>query len=153
MADIVQLKENGVFKYLKTHAKAVEGLDAELAKKQDVSTLSRNTILWSGGLMMTGEHTITPSVALDKCENGWMIRFARYNPATAVRDDAYSVYVFIPKASVSIATDLPHGGESSAFSRKLLDVTNTTIQGKDGNQNSSPTSAVYRMIAVEVKSI
>ncbi|WP_218683937.1 tail fiber protein [Carnobacterium maltaromaticum] len=121
--------------------------------KQDVSTLSRNTILWSGGLMMTGEHTITPSVALDKCENGWMIRFARYNPATAVRDDAYSVYVFIQKASVSIATDLPHGGESSAFSRKLLDVTNTTIRGKDGNQNSSPTSAVYRMIAVEVKSI
>ncbi len=28
MADIVQLKENGVLKYLQTHAKAVEGLDA-----------------------------------------------------------------------------------------------------------------------------
>lgn len=27
MADIVQLEENGVMKYLKTHAKAVEGLD------------------------------------------------------------------------------------------------------------------------------
>ena len=36
MADIVQLKENGVLKYLKTHFKAVEGLDVELAKKQDV---------------------------------------------------------------------------------------------------------------------
>lgn len=35
MADIVQLKENGVLKYLKTHFKAVEGLDEELAKKQD----------------------------------------------------------------------------------------------------------------------
>ncbi|TFJ36729.1 hypothetical protein CKN73_01555 [Carnobacterium divergens] len=37
MADIVQLAENGVLKYLKTHLKAVEGLDKELAKKQDVS--------------------------------------------------------------------------------------------------------------------
>lgn len=36
MADIVQLKENGVSKYLKTHFKAVEGIDVELAKKQDV---------------------------------------------------------------------------------------------------------------------
>lgn len=35
MADIVQLKENGVFKYLKTHFKAVEGLVDELLKKQD----------------------------------------------------------------------------------------------------------------------
>lgn len=35
MADIVQLKENGVFKYLKTHLKAVEGLEAELTKIQD----------------------------------------------------------------------------------------------------------------------
>lgn len=36
MAEIMQLKEDGVFKYLKTHFKAVEGLDAEVAKKQDV---------------------------------------------------------------------------------------------------------------------
>lgn len=36
MADIVQLKENGVFKYLKTHLKAVEGLETELSKKQNV---------------------------------------------------------------------------------------------------------------------
>lgn len=36
MADIVQLAENGVLKYLKTHTKAVEGLDAELAKKSDL---------------------------------------------------------------------------------------------------------------------
>ena len=36
MADIVQLKENGTFKYLKTHAKAVEGLDVEMAKKQNL---------------------------------------------------------------------------------------------------------------------
>lgn len=35
MADIVQLKENGVSKYLQTHVKAVEGLETELAKKQD----------------------------------------------------------------------------------------------------------------------
>lgn len=35
MADIVQLKENGVFKYLKTHLKAVEGLESELTKIQD----------------------------------------------------------------------------------------------------------------------
>lgn len=36
MADIVQLKENGVFKYLKTHTAAVEGLPELLAKKQDI---------------------------------------------------------------------------------------------------------------------
>lgn len=36
MADIVQLAENGVLKYLKTHTKAVEGLDTELAKKNDL---------------------------------------------------------------------------------------------------------------------
>lgn len=32
MADVVQLKENGIFKYLKTHVGAVEELDKELAK-------------------------------------------------------------------------------------------------------------------------
>lgn len=35
MADIVQLAENGVLKYLKTHFKAVEGLESELAKKEN----------------------------------------------------------------------------------------------------------------------
>lgn len=35
MADIVQLHENGIFKYLKTHVKAVEGLEEELLKKEN----------------------------------------------------------------------------------------------------------------------
>lgn len=32
MADVVQLKEDGVVKYMKTHAKAIDGVDGVLAK-------------------------------------------------------------------------------------------------------------------------
>ncbi|EJV09142.1 hypothetical protein HMPREF1338_01713, partial [Enterococcus faecalis ERV68] len=32
MADIVQLKENGVVKYMKTHADAIDGVEGKLVK-------------------------------------------------------------------------------------------------------------------------
>lgn len=39
MSDIVQLKENGVLKYLKTHVKAVEGLDEYISAQQKGDTV------------------------------------------------------------------------------------------------------------------
>lgn len=42
MADIVQLKENGVLKYLMTHAKAVDGLSGEISKSLNTVQVYRN---------------------------------------------------------------------------------------------------------------
>lgn len=36
MSDIVQLKEDGVAKYLKTHADAIDGVDGKLVKATEM---------------------------------------------------------------------------------------------------------------------
>ena len=39
MSDIVQLKEDGVAKYLKTHADAIDGVDGKLVKATGNETI------------------------------------------------------------------------------------------------------------------
>lgn len=75
MADIVQLKENGVLKYLKTHVKAVENLDATI-KTEITNSKRKIKSVWTGG--MYGNETFevpynTPTMT------AVIIRFERYS--------------------------------------------------------------------------
>lgn len=63
MADIVQLKENGNFKYLKTHAKAVEGL--EESTKTTINAVvppMLNTFLEKGTVLYNGNSPVGESI-------------------------------------------------------------------------------------------
>lgn len=53
MADIVQLVENGVKKYLKTHAKAIDGATDVFVSKTGVETI-KGTKTFSDGLVVGG---------------------------------------------------------------------------------------------------
>lgn len=81
---IVQLEENSVRKYTKTHVAAVDGLsehDNELKTsiqnwvKTNYPTLSAGEIIWRGTASMNADHVQTMSKKLSQCENGWLILF------------------------------------------------------------------------------
>ncbi len=71
--------------------------------KQDVSTLSKNEVLWTGGLMMASSHSITPSKALSQCENGWMLKWNKYVSGTGTTA-THACLTFIPKSSGLLGT-------------------------------------------------
>lgn len=57
MADIVQLKEDGVAKYLKTHAKAIDGVDGALVKATGNETIL-GTKNFRDGLQVAGKNVL-----------------------------------------------------------------------------------------------
>lgn len=58
MADIVQLKEDGVPKYLKTHAKGIDGVDGVLVKATGNETVL-GTKNFQDGLQVNGKRVLT----------------------------------------------------------------------------------------------
>lgn len=58
MSDIVQLKEDGDAKYLKTHAKAIDGIDGVLVKAAGDETIGGNKN-FSGGVTVASKRVLT----------------------------------------------------------------------------------------------
>lgn len=123
MADIVQLKEDGVAKYLKTHVNAIDGADGYFVKvsgdesisgnKNFVGSLSVKTkrvltiddlsttdALWAGISFLSDQHTITPSKGLRSCEHGWVLKWNNYNTSSGSYWSGGSCYSHIPKQHV-----------------------------------------------------
>lgn len=75
MADIVQLKEDGVAKYLKTHAKAIDGVDGVLVKATGNETIL-GTKNFQDGIQVAGK---TP--VLTKATTDYAITDSKGNPA------------------------------------------------------------------------
>ncbi|MGK9295834.1 hypothetical protein QQG09_09015, partial [Melissococcus plutonius] len=86
MTDIVQLKENGTPKYLKTHVDAIDGLDTKLdgLDSKFSNTINESNILnrgkqvWAGCVYLSDTQTITPSITLDECPTGWLVLYQPY---------------------------------------------------------------------------
>ncbi|SET95488.1 hypothetical protein SAMN04487821_1341, partial [Enterococcus malodoratus] len=77
MADIVQLKEDGVAKYLKTHADAIDGIDGKLVKATGNETIL-GTKNFQDGVQIKGNlPVLTKSVndyaSVDKNNNASVI--------------------------------------------------------------------------------
>ncbi|GAA2899588.1 hypothetical protein ACWOCJ_13080 [Enterococcus pseudoavium] len=86
MADIVQLKEDGVAKYLKTHADAIDGIEGKLVK-----ATGNETILglknFQDGLQLGGLPVMTTKTASQTFDSSTTpeiqagsIKFTRYGP-------------------------------------------------------------------------
>ncbi|MBO0456275.1 hypothetical protein JZO77_05925 [Enterococcus hulanensis] len=122
--DIVQLKENGVAKYLKTHANAIDGLDGVLVKATGDESIggTKNftgalnvkskrvltaddlplaTPLWSGASFLSGTHTINLSKSVNDCASGIALKFNPYNSGSGSAYTSQTSWFVIPKQHVS----------------------------------------------------
>lgn len=71
MSDIVQLKEDGVAKYLKTHADAIDGIDGKLVKATGNETIL-GTKNFQDGLQVGGKSLASASAATyEKIADYW----------------------------------------------------------------------------------
>lgn len=85
MADIVQLKEDGVGKYLKTHVKAIDGVDGVLVKATGNETILGTKNFQDGVqskgknvLVQNGQKIYDHTSSTDSAIQSGIIRFIRY---------------------------------------------------------------------------
>lgn len=85
MTDIVQLKEDGVGKYLKTHAKAIDGIDGALVKATGNETILGTKNFQDGAqskgknvLIQNGEKVYDHTNSTDASIQSGTVRFVRY---------------------------------------------------------------------------
>lgn len=109
-------------------------------KSSDIGT----KILWSGGLHMNGEQTITLSEPVSSQNHGIVLTFSEYNTDTSVvANSAFSNH-FVPKTFASSSgfgahgTDFKLGGMWSN-GVKYLYITDTQIKGHQYNTKTSLT--------------
>ncbi|HHZ8250495.1 TPA: hypothetical protein ACWL7Y_002513 [Enterococcus faecalis] len=178
MADIVQLKENGVVKYMKTHADAIDGVEGKLVKavgnetilgtknfqdglKVGNKALDTNMVeqllnvgkqVWSGAAFLHAEQTLTPSIPLSECLTGWLMCYQPYDSETDKVQLWETNYGFIPKT---------HGKDLSGVAvvhnlktlgggvyNKYVYVTNTTIKGHKTNTDTSKYFVATKIYAI-----
>lgn len=111
-------------------------------------------VLWSGVLLMTAAHTVTPTVPLSKTHTGWRLVWSRYT--NNAPQDAGFCYKEIDKTAASL-----HSGKSFVFtlstafnttsnfdaaSTKLIYVTDTKVTGYDANTKGDAGGWVLREV-------
>ncbi len=98
--------------------------------------------LWTGAYYMQESHTITPSLPITKCLNGWCLVWSRYNPGVGISNSRF-YYQFILKNhatdfsgyGITFAIDAPAGATSNTnqLTTKYIYVDATTIKGYAAN--------------------
>lgn len=129
MAEVVQLKENGELKFLKTHVKAVEGLEDVL--KLFASSVE-STPLWKGVSSLNSSHTVTPSKALNKCQSGWLLVFAPYDTGASSTSNYDFTTLFVPKGKLGLYITNIYTSNYT-WTHKRADISNTKIVGHSSN--------------------
>lgn len=106
--------------------------------------------LWSGVYFMYGSQSLRPKKRLLDCANGWVFVWSDYDPAEGVTNDYNWAYTFIPKKHASLnGTSTQHmfsGGSTFGVIHKELYISNTTVSGKDTNDDASNDDAVLRYV-------
>lgn len=162
MADIVQLEENDVPKYMKTHVKGIDGIPGVLVqstgdedvdgKKNFIGSLSVKSkrvlttddlpigaALWSGSSFLSAAHTITISKSLNDCMTGIVLKFNPYNSDSGSAYTSQSSWCFIPKHHVTTSasgqnTFCPIFKQDGTFvGAKVVTVSPTKLTGADVN--------------------
>ncbi|WP_204122480.1 phage tail protein [Lacticaseibacillus mingshuiensis] len=106
-------------------------------------------VLWQGGMWMIDGQSITPSVSLDDCFNGWILLWSRYtNGATR---DAQFVASLVPKYYAQMYSGKGMNFPLSTFSTnktvtKMLYITNTTLTGHATNGVSPQNEFALRAV-------
>lgn len=113
-----------------------EEITTELNKKLD--GLSSNETLWTGFSILGPAHTITPSKALSKCQNGWVIYWSTYSNEQGVYENQI-VKSTILKADARLSNGSKVIVEHFMNARtakplyKGYSVSDTTIKGQEYN--------------------
>ena len=104
------------------------------------------TLLWSGAMYVTGNHTVRPSKSLSNCGNGWLLQWSHYSSGAS--DNNFS-YTFIPKVHAN------HGGGGTRGMHQIVGRTGYNIKTKylyvyndriEGNANNSSDNVVLRRV-------
>ena len=106
--------------------------------------------LWNGGWYMAENQTVTPSKTLSACQNGWVMVWCDYDPATGVGNDYNYVFHYIHKNSYlsgknSLWTCATDGGDNKDFT-KLLYITDTSIKGHSGNSSGNGNDIILKYV-------
>lgn len=162
MADIIQLKENGVIQYTKAHAKGIDGIDGVLVKASGNENIAGNknftgaitlnskrllteddlistTPIWEGATFMSGTQTVTLSKSLKDCSLGIIVKFNPYNSTAGTAYTSQSSYWLIPKQHVLGASSGQNTfcpifkQDGTLVGAKVLTVSPTVIKGADVN--------------------
>lgn len=104
--------------------------------------------LWSGGWHMSAVQTVTPSLKMSDCLNGWILEWRGYTAGAGIDGD-YN-YTYIPKihgtahsGAVMSVWVVGYGGTSF---RKILYVTDTNIKGHSNNATSPAASSILSAV-------
>lgn len=146
MADIVQLEENGVMKYLKTHVSAVEGFD-EFLKDALAKNAAKNTEVYNGGTFLNGETIITYDEKL--LTVALYISVCLYDKATSKPLDRQFATYAIPAALIKKVPGLSHKllmPDGSSF--KFAYISPGKIGGNAENITGTNTNWCVRHVSV-----
>ena len=162
MADIMQLEENDVLKYMKTHVAAIDGLDGVLVKATGDESIggtknftgalnvkSKRVLttddlplvepLWSGVSYLRAENTITLTKLLSDCKSGIALKFNPYNTDSGAAYTSQTSWFIIAKQHVSSNasgqnTFCPIFKQDGTFvGAKVITVSPAKITGADVN--------------------
>jgi len=102
------------------------------------------TVLWSGVASMSGSQSITPSLKLNECLNGWLLNWSGYNPDTKTVGNGQMSYTLIPKSHIGygaagIANFIFYAG---AAGQKYIYASNTTLSGNNVNVSANPQKSI-----------
>lgn len=118
---------------------------------------STNSPLWSGAYYMNATQTVTPSKALSKCRNGWVLVWSDYDASTSKPTGADHFTTVIPKlnggaaawsgqsVTLAIPTALSDSGVLTMAGKKIY-VHDTKIVGHAVNRISPANDVVLRAV-------
>lgn len=150
MADIVQLKENGVAKFLKTHVKAVEGYSEDRTNLKNELKL-KNKDVWTGASYFDEALSINYK---PNNENVVFVElgFSRYVPGDGEKSYGYLNYLFSKEARKNSGSFyLPFVNIDQAISIKSVsfDSADTKVSGNEYNKTNVPSkNFVLRKVAI-----
>lgn len=118
---------------------------------------STNSPLWSGAYYMNATQTVTPSKALSKCRNGWVLVWSDYDPDTSKPTGADHFTTVIPKlnggaatwsgqsVTLAIPTALSDSGVLTMAGKRIY-VHDTKIVGHAANRIAPANDVVLRAV-------
>lgn len=112
----------------------------------------------NGGYYMTASQTVTPSKALDKCRNGWLLLWSDYDPGTSTTNNADFCTTTIPKRNgtgalwsgqgffCTVPTYMTESTDVDNFHIKKVYVHNDKLVGYVGNNVEDRRDVVLRAV-------
>ncbi|WP_179394734.1 phage tail spike protein [Lacticaseibacillus absianus] len=110
-------------------------------------------LLWSGGYYMTGTQSVTPSVPLNKCLNGWVLLWSYYNSGAQADSDWNTTIINKNWAAVHSGTGIVtplSTASGSVRTQKYLFVTNATLKGYTSGSGGNGSGDAAKFVLREV---